>query len=55
MAQSTFHHFADYILDPSSGAPSFVTELPADGFTREPAALAETFRYFENLARWLAP
>lgn len=55
IAQSTFHHFADYNLDPSSGAPSFVAEPPGDGFAREPAALAETYRYFENLARWLAP
>ena len=55
IAQSTFHHFADYNLDPSKGAPSFVAEPPGDGFAREPAALAETYRYFENLARWLAP
>ncbi len=55
VAQSTFHHFADYNLDPSNGAPSFVTEPPGDGFAREPAALAETYRYFENVARWLAP
>jgi hypothetical protein len=55
IAQSTFHHFADFNLDPSRGAPSFVTEPPGDGFAREPAALAETYRYFENLARWLAP
>jgi hypothetical protein len=54
IAQSTFHHFADYNLDPALGAPSFVSEAPGDGFAREPAALAETHRYFENLARWLA-
>ena len=55
IAQSTFHHFADYNLDPAQGCPSFVTEPPGDGFARAPAALAETYRYFENLARWLAP
>jgi hypothetical protein len=55
IAESTFHHFADYNLAPSSGAPSFVVEPPGDGFAREPAALAETYRYFENLARWLTP
>ncbi|MGZ3398568.1 MAG: hypothetical protein ACXWKX_05065 [Caulobacteraceae bacterium] len=55
IAQSTFHHFADYNLDPAMGCPSFVTEAPGDGFSRDPSALAETFRYFENLARWLAP
>lgn len=27
--------------------------LPGDGFAREPAALAETFRYCESLAGWL--
>lgn len=53
IADSTFHHFADYNLDPSLGCPSFVDEPPGDGFKRDPAALAETFRYFENLARWL--
>jgi hypothetical protein len=55
IAQSTFHHFADYNLEPAAGAPSFVTEAPGDGFAHEPTALAETYRYFENLARWLAP
>ncbi len=53
IAQSTFHHFADYNLDPGLGAPSFVSEAPGDGFLRDPAALRETTRYFENLARWL--
>lgn len=53
IAQSTFHHFADYHLDPKRGRPSFVTEAPGDGFAREPAALAETFRDFGNLAGWL--
>jgi hypothetical protein len=54
IAQSTFHHFADYNLDPALGRPSFVSEPPGDGFKRDPSALAETHRYFENLARWLA-
>jgi hypothetical protein len=54
IAQSTFHHFADYNLDPALGAPSFVTEAPGDGFRRDPAALAETHRYFRNVALWLA-
>jgi hypothetical protein len=54
IAQSTFHHFADYNLDPAMGAPSFVREPPGDGFRRDPTALAETYRYFENVARWLA-
>jgi len=54
IAESTFHHFADYNLDPAMGCPSFVTEAPGDGFRRDPSALAETHRYYENLARWLA-
>jgi hypothetical protein len=54
IAESTFHHFADYNLDPTMGAPSFVSEPPGDGFRRDPTALAETHRYFENVARWLA-
>jgi hypothetical protein len=54
IAESTFHHFADYNLDPNLGSPSFVSEAPGDGFKRDPTALAETHRYFENLARWLA-
>jgi hypothetical protein len=53
IAQSTFHHFADYNLDPTLGCPSFVSEAPGDGFRRAPAALAETRRYFRNLAHWL--
>jgi len=54
IAESTFHHFADYNLDPSMGCPSFVSEAPGDGFRRHPDALAEVHRYFENLTRWLA-
>lgn len=53
IAQSTFHHFADYNLAPADGCPSFVSEPPGDGFARQPQALEETYRYFENLARWL--
>jgi len=54
IAESTFHHFADYNLDPALSCPSFVSEAPGDGFKRDPAALAETHRYFANLAHWLA-
>lgn len=55
LAQSTFHHFADYNLDPRDGAPSFVDEPPGGAMIRDPSAQAEAFAYFENLARWLAP
>jgi hypothetical protein len=54
IAQSTFHHFADYNWDPQMGSPSFVSEAPGDGIARNPAALADTHRYVSNIARWLA-
>lgn len=54
IAQSTFHHFADYNWDPAMGCPSFVTELPGDAMARHPEALTSTKRYVENVARWLA-
>lgn len=53
IAQSTFHHFADYNWDLSSGAPTFVSEIPGDGMAREPQALADTHRYVLNVAAWL--
>lgn len=53
IAQSTFHHFADYNWDPGLGAPSFVGEPPGDGIARFPAALRSTERYVRNLALWL--
>ena len=54
IAQSTFHHFADYNWDASSGCPSFVDEPPGEGMTTNPAALAATQRYVLNVAAWLA-
>jgi len=54
LAQSTFHHYCDYNLDPRDGCPSFVSEPPGDGIIRDPGAQAEALRYFENLARWLS-
>jgi hypothetical protein len=54
IAQSTFHHFADYNLDPRDGCPSFVDEPPGDAIIRDPDAQAEALRYFTNVARWLA-
>jgi hypothetical protein len=53
VAQSTFHHFADYNWDPRCGAPSFVTESPGDAMLHDPQALADTQRYARNLALWL--
>jgi hypothetical protein len=54
IAESTFHHFADYNWDPSSGCPSFVSEPPGDGLKRMPEAMADTHRYALNIADWLA-
>jgi hypothetical protein len=54
IAESTFHHFADYNWDPEAGCPAFVTELPSDGLKRFPEALADTHRYVLNIAAWLS-
>jgi hypothetical protein len=54
IAESTFHHFADYNWDPSRGAPDFVTEAPGDSLARTPGALASVHRYVRNMALWLA-
>jgi hypothetical protein len=53
VAESTFHHFADYNWDPSRGAPSFVSEPPGDGLARSPEARRATRQYVKNLAQWL--
>ena len=53
VAESTFHHFADYNWDPRSGSPSFVGEMPGDGLERVPEALADTHLYALNIAAWL--
>jgi hypothetical protein len=53
LAQSTFHHFADYNWDTRAGCPSFVDERPGDGLLRVPEALADTHRYALNIAAWL--
>jgi hypothetical protein len=54
LAESTFHHFADYNWDPASGCPSFVSEKPGDGLKRHPEAMADTHRYVLNIAAWLS-
>jgi hypothetical protein len=55
LAESTFHHFADYNWDPRRGAPDFVTEKPV--YTLPDAnrrAMASVHRYVRNVALWLA-
>ena len=54
LAESTFHHFADYNWDTMLGSPSFVSEPPGDGLKRNPEALADTHRYVLNIAAWLS-
>lgn len=53
VAQSTFHHFADYNWDPSMGAPSFVSEPPGRGLAGSPDARESLRQYVRNLAVWL--
>ena len=55
VAESRFHHFADYNWDTARGCPSFVAELPADGIKREPHKLKDVNAYVRNLPVWLAP
>lgn len=54
LAESTFHHFADYNWDPSKGCPSFVSEAPGDGLARAPEAQQSVRHYVKNLVLWLA-
>jgi hypothetical protein len=54
IAQSTFHHFADYNWDPRHGCPDFVTEPPAYVLANDPRAMASVHRYVRNVALWLA-
>jgi hypothetical protein len=53
IAQSTFHHFADYNWDTRRGAPTFVDEPLGDGIYNNVEALADTHRYVRNVALWL--
>jgi hypothetical protein len=54
IAQSTFHHFADYNWDISSGKPSFVTEAPGHALAKSPEAQRSVRQYVANVALWLA-
>jgi len=54
IAQSTFHHFADYNWDTDMGAPSFVNEPPGHALADFPEARQSTERYVRNLAQWLS-
>jgi hypothetical protein len=54
IAQSTFHHFADYNWDPHRGSPDFVTEAPVYTLPNTPCAMVSVHRYVHNVALWLA-
>ncbi len=53
LAESTFHHFADYNWDPGRGKPSFVGEAPGDALSKSPEAQRSIHRYVRNIALWL--
>jgi hypothetical protein len=55
IAESTFHHFADYNWDSDAGAPSFVSEPAGCTMTQLRQAAIDTQRYVRNIALWLAP
>lgn len=55
LAESTFHHFADYNWDLGCGAPSFVSEPPGRQILADPARLTVFKDYVRNVAAWLNP
>jgi hypothetical protein len=55
IAESTFHHFADYNWNLDRGAPSFVTETPGTQIKADPSRLATFKDYVRNVATWLQP
>jgi hypothetical protein len=54
IAESTFHHFADYNWDPRRGSPDFVSEAPVYTLPDARPAMASVHRYVRNVALWLA-
>jgi hypothetical protein len=55
VAESTFHHFADYNWDLGCGAPSFVSEPPGGEIRADGTRLTVFKDYVRNLAAWLQP
>lgn len=55
VAESTFHHFADYNWDLAAGAPSFVSEPPGTQIAEDPSRLEVFKDYIANVAAWLQP
>ncbi|MDX6498216.1 MAG: hypothetical protein QOG23_1476 [Blastocatellia bacterium] len=54
IAESSFHHFADYNWNTDMGCPSFLEEPPGDGYKRNPQALEDIKTYVRNAAVWLS-
>jgi hypothetical protein len=54
IAESTFHHFADYNWDPGRGCPDFVTEQPGHSLATTPGAMASVHCYVRNVGLWLS-
>ena len=55
VVDSSFHHFADYNLDPRRGCPSFVTESCSYRILENVQAAADSRTYARNIALWLTP
>ncbi|MHA3024168.1 hypothetical protein ACXPWS_28325 [Mycobacterium sp. BMJ-28] len=54
VAESTFHHFADYNWDVGRGAPTFVTEPAGCQIKDDPSSLEIFKDYVRNIAVWLS-
>lgn len=54
IAESSFHHLADYNWNPEIGCPTFLEEPPGDEYKKEPEKLNDIKRYVENAAAWLS-
>jgi hypothetical protein len=55
VAESTFHHFADYNWNTAMGCPDFVSEAPGDTLMTNSQAMGDVKAYIRNLAIWLTP
>ena len=55
IAESSFHHFADYNWNTSMGAPTFVTEPEGQEIRRNPRLLDDIKAYVKNCVEWLSP
>jgi hypothetical protein len=54
VADSSFHHFADYNWDLRLGAPSFVDDPEGTAIARDPSLLSDVKALVRNAALWLA-